>query len=101
MNVCDVTECSRALGGCRRSGLGRRDKVGVVKRDERRLELAPSEIDHERPDLHELAGDLRQAGDLRHEVVLVEPVRTRFGVDLRVGLRPYTSMINAKPFGSR
>src|SRR3989442_1918443 len=61
---------------------------GIRQRDHGRLQLAPPEIDHERPDLHELAGDLRQAGDLRHEVVLVEPVRTRFGVDLRVGLRP-------------
>src|ERR1700704_3250670 len=29
-----------------------------------------------------------QPGELRQEVVLVEPVRTRFRVDLRVGLRP-------------
>src|SRR5262245_29308137 len=69
-------------------GVTRGNEVGVSQRDERRLQFAPTEIDHERPDLHELADDLREAGDLRNEVVLVESMRTRFGVDLSVGLRP-------------
>src|SRR4030095_8104467 len=76
-----------------RSGLTCGKEVCVPQRHERRLQLAPPEIDHERLDLHELAGDLRKAGDLRDEVVLVESVRTRFGVDLRIGLGPGTGPV--------
>src|SRR4029453_2172667 len=71
-----------------RAGVARGNEIGVLQSDERCLQFAPPQIDDERPDLHELAGDLRKARDLRNEVVLVEYVRTRFRIDLRVGLRP-------------
>ena len=40
------------------AGLVRRGKARVLEIDQRRLELAPSEVDDDRVDQHEFAGEL-------------------------------------------
>jgi hypothetical protein len=87
----DVLECRDVLideCGPVRCGLVRRNKAGVLKVYQRRLELAPSEIDDQRLDPREFARDLQQAGHLLHKIVLVEAMGS--GPPYGVGQWPAT-----------
>jgi hypothetical protein len=80
-----------------RRGLGRRGKIRILQLHQRRFQRAPAEIDHGGAHAHQVAGDLRKPGDLLDEVLLVEPVRSRFRFELRECLRPAARPVARQP----